>query len=373
MASPAESLNRQNTILIVDDTPANIEVLSSALKTSGHKLAIANSGEKALQIVERLKPDLILLDVMMPGIDGFETCKRLKANSVTCDIPVIFITAKVEHADINNGFKVGAVDYVTKPFNNEEINSRVRTHLYLQESKRNLEYLNHQKDKFLGMVAHDLRNPLGAINGYMEFLTENHQSLSAPELEHIFKSIFNASDGMVNLLHDLLDTSALMSGHLSINTKLGSLTDLINARVKMAKIIADKKGINLIRNIIEIEDFEFDYNRISQVVDNLLSNAIKFSLPASNVEVAARSESGLAIVEVIDQGPGLTENDMNLLFGEFQKLSAKPTAGESSIGLGLAISKNMIQAHKGKIFARNNPEKGATFYFEIPMVENQKR
>jgi len=356
-----------STILIVDDTTANIEVLSNALKPAGYKLAVATSGEKALQIVERVKPDLILLDVMMPGIDGFTTCVRLKENPVTRQIPVIFITAKVDHNDINRGFSAGAVDYVTKPFNNEEINSRVRTHLSLQASRIKLEYLNSQKDRFLGMVAHDLRNPLGAINGFMEFLSENYESLSKHELSQIFNTVFKASGNMVHLLHDLLDTNAIISGHLSVEKSDGDLSELVSERLKMAKIIADKKGVILEAEISPVAIFEFDYNRIVQVVDNLLSNAIKFSNPGSRVSVCVFADKQNATVKVIDNGPGLTDEDRRNLFGEFQKLSAKPTGGETSTGLGLAISKRMIMAHNGSIDAVNNEQHGATFYFELPM------
>lgn len=356
----------QFRLLVVDDTPANIEVLSQSLKPHGYKFAVANSGEKALAIVEKVNPDLILLDVMMPGISGFETCCKLKENPATKDIPVIFITAKIDQRDINEGFHVGAVDYISKPFNDEEVHARVRTHLALKNAYDQLYRLNKQKDLFLGMAAHDLRSPLGIAQGYAEIMYEN--KLSEEEQKQILKNTIQVCSGMRLLVDDLLDISAISNGNISLELQRGNLVDIANRRVLMQGMIAKKKNIKIVMESNEPLYCTIDDYRMEQVFDNLLTNAVKFSPADTTITVRATKNGSNAEISVIDQGPGLVEKDLENIFKEFQKLSARPTAGETSTGLGLAITKRVIDAHNGLISVKNNQDTGATFKVVIPLA-----
>lgn len=353
-------------LLVVDDTPANIEVLTQSLKTHGYKFAVANSGEKTLAIVEKVKPDLILLDVMMPGMTGYETCRKLKENPVTKDIPVIFITAKIDQRDINEGFRVGAVDYISKPFNDEEVHARVRTHLALKSAYDELYKLSEQKDLFLGMAAHDLRSPLGIAQGYAEIMYEN--DLGKEEQKKILENTIKVCSGMRLLVDDLLDISAISDGNISLELQKGDLVAIANRRVVMQSMIANKKNIKIVMESKEPLYCTIDDYRMEQVFDNLLTNAVKFSPPDTTIIVRATKNESNAEIEVIDQGPGFVDKDLENIFKEFQKLSARPTAGETSTGLGLAITKRVVDAHNGNISVKSNNDRGATFKVVIPLA-----
>jgi len=361
-------------ILIVDDTPANIDVLDLFLEKEGHKISIAQSGESALDLADRISPDLILLDVMMPGIDGFETCRRLKSNDKTRDIPIIFITARNESADIIKGFSLGGVDYITKPFSQEEVCARVHLHLKLKTLMADLEgknqklaELNDLKNKFIGMASHDLRNPISTIQGFSKILLDHGETLAEDAKNEFLQSIHKVSNDMLTLLGDLLNISTIESGKLELQVKLGSLKLLVEERVRMYQVMAERKNLATHLDIEEIAEFSFDPSRISQVIDNLLSNAIKFSPPGKEIYIWLEQKNGQAKFSVRDQGPGISPGDQDKLFKHFQKLKARPTADEPSHGLGLAIAKKMVEAHKGEITVESQPGSGATFSFAIPL------
>ena len=361
-------------ILIVDDTPANIDVLDLFLEKEGYKISVAQSGDSALDLANRISPDLILLDVMMPGIDGFETCRRLKSSEKTGDIPVIFITARNEPSDIVKGFSVGGVDYITKPFSQEEVCARVHLHLKLKtlmaalETKnQKLAELNDLKNKFLGMASHDLRNPISTIQGFSKILLDHGETLAEDAKKEFLQSIHKVSNDMLTLLGDLLNISTIESGKLDLQVKMGSLKNLVEERVRMYQVMAERKNLVTHLDIEEMADFSFDPNRISQVIDNLLSNAIKFSPSGKDIYIWLGQKNGQARFSVRDQGPGISPEDQDKLFKHFQKLKARPTADESSHGLGLAIAKKMVEAHKGKITVESQPGSGATFSFSIPL------
>lgn len=353
-------------LLLVDDTVANIDVLNGTLAPCGYNIAVANSGEKALKVVERFKPDLILLDVMMPGIDGFQTCRRLKENPQTAGIPVIFITAKVEASDVDEGFRMGAVDYVTKPFRSEEVQARVRTHLLLQHALKRMRQLNAQKDKLLGTVAHDLRNPIGGVLGYAEIIRDDGDGMPLDERGELLEQIAEVCRGMLAMVNDLLDAAAIQRGVLNLNIGATKLSSIVAQRAALSRFAAEKKGIKIELGESPTVMVQADERRIAQVMDNLLTNAVKFSPAGSVVRVELEKKDEKAYVRVVDQGPGLTEEDVKKLFQDFTPLSARPTANETSTGLGLAIAKKVVDAHGGEMFAGNGTQGGAVFGFALP-------
>ena len=365
---------RGKKILIVDDTPANIDVLSQILEQEGYNISVATSGKSALDLVPLSSPDLILLDVMMPGIDGFETCRQLKAREEFRDIPVIFITAKSETEDIIQGFALGGVDYITKPFRHEEVCVRVRNHLQLRELIQRLESKNRQllelnelRNRFLGMAAHDLRGPLASIKGFSKFLLEDGAALPERTRAEFSGNIHLASQNMLNLVSDLLDISIIESGRLELRLQTASLKSLVEERVRLHRYSADKKNISIHPDLVELPDFPFDPNRMGQVLDNLISNAIKFSPTGKNIFLGLKQTGDNAEFSVRDEGPGIPPDDQDKLFQQFRKLSARPTGGETSHGLGLSIAKVMVEAHNGTLTFTSDPKKGTTFRFSIPM------
>ena len=363
----------KSKILIVDDTPTNLGILEDILDKN-YFISVAQSGTQALSVTKMFSPDLILLDVNMPELDGFETCRRLKSREDTRHIPVIFITARVEPDDVVQGFKEGGVDYITKPFNHSEVIERVQTHLKIQklikqlESKNvQLKELNELKNSFLGMASHDMRNYLSAIRGYSQILQEDQEELPGEMRNQFLSFIYKSSENMLKMVNDLLDVSVIESGKLQLDTRLESLKEIIDHHIMVNRFFADKKDIHLQAELADVSQCLVDANKIGQVIDNLISNAVKFSKPGTTVFISLKEKEEKLIFSVKDEGPGISEEDQAKLFQHFQKLSARPTAGESSSGLGLAISKKMIAAHEGQLNVTSQLGSGATFWFEIPL------
>lgn len=372
---PAQSASLAGRkILVVDDDRLNIRILQGMLKAEGYVLADAASGEQAMETYASFDPDLVLLDVMLPGVNGFDTCRQLVAKYGADCAPVIFITAKNASDDVVEGFSAGGIDYLPKPFHASEVLVRIRTHLQnrlLAEEQRalvdQLSKANAAKNRFLGMAAHDLRNPLAGIRGLTEFLIEGAVGeLTADQLD-LLKNIHGASQSMLVLVNELLDLATIEAGELKIHRRPSDLVELITRSVYFANIEAGKKGTR-----IEFDPagatapMEIDPDKIKQVIDNLLSNAVKYSPPGSliRVEYAATPEARRFCVQ--DQGPGIPDNERDKLFKDFGRLSARPTGGEKSTGLGLAICRKIVEAHDARITAENLPGGGCEFSVTFP-------
>jgi two-component system, sensor histidine kinase and response regulator len=369
-----QSSTPRERILVVDDVPLNAMILLKGLQ-SEYDVVTASNGEDALRIAcSENPPDLILLDVMMIGMDGYEVCSRLKSDPRTSNVPVIFVTAKGELEDETKGLECGAVDYVVKPFRMPIVKARVKTHLILKEQReeqermaKNLEQLNQTKNKFLGMAAHDLRNPLISIRGLSEFLTEGFFGpLNEKQLE-VAGIIHSAVRGMLSLVNDLLDISIIESGRLTLQLARASLNELVLERIAMNRIAAGRKQITIHSRMDCQVEACFDANRLGQVLDNLLGNAVKFSGPGSNIHVLLDADQRAARISVRDEGPGIRKEDQVRLFDEFQKLDIRPTGGEEGTGLGLAIVKKIVQAHGGTLLVESRVGRGSTFTFTIPI------
>ncbi len=358
-------------VLIVDDDRLNIRILGGILRGEGYELADATSGEAALERYATFLPDLVLLDVMMSGIDGFETCRRLnKIYGDTC-APVIFITAKNESDDVVEGLGAGGVDYLPKPFKAKEVLARIRSHLQnriLSEQRKQLvEQLsnaNAAKNRFLGMAAHDLRNPLASIRGLAEFLREGAVGPLSPEQLDLMNTIYSASQSMLDLVNELLDVATIESGELKLRLEAQNLSEIIAKSVAMMNIEAAKKNTAVIFNPHGVAPvLMLDAAKMRQVIDNLVSNAVKYSPPGSTITATIRSDPAQRTCSfaVQDQGPGIPDSERDKLFKDFSRLSNQPTAGEKSTGLGLAICRKIVEAHYGSITAENLPARGCEF------------
>ena len=363
-------------VLIVDDDRLNIRVLNGILKGDGYVLAEADSGENALAIYPNFRPDLVLLDVMLPGIDGFETCRRLKAEHGANSAPVIFITAKSESDDVVEGLTAGGVDYLPKPFKPKEVVARVRTHLQnqiLSEQRamlvEQLRKANEAKNRFLGMAAHDLRNPLSSIRGIAEFLREGAVGQLTREQIELVDTIHGASQSMLDMVNELLDVATIEAGELKVRPELHDLAKLLAKSAAAMGREASKKQTSVVFDPpAEPVNLTIDPAKIRQVADNLLSNAIKYSPPGSTIRafVTHHAANRTCSFSVRDEGPGIPENERDKLFQDFGQLSSKPTAGEKSTGLGLAICRKIVEAHRGTIVAENLPNRGCEFRVTLP-------
>lgn len=352
-------IRESDRILIVDDEKTNVDVLVGLFADS-YKTIVAKSGVQALKrAASNPPPDLILLDIMMPDIHGLEVCRQLKSNKETNSIPIIFITGMNAPHDEATGLKAGAVDYISKPFNPDVVMARVQTHLELQKQRAHLKELNEIKNKFLGMAAHDLRNPLGSIQGLSDMLLT--MDLKDDEKIKFITTIHKVSNQMLNLLNDLLDVSVIESSKFELKIAEEDLTELAVARIELMKFYADKKGIEVNTEMQPLLRLLCDRERLAQVIDNLISNAIKFSFSGSSITIRTGFREGKVYFQVADQGPGIPEEEKSRLFGAFQRLSVKPTGDEKSTGLGLSIVKKIVDAHNGEIRVESHCGQGSIF------------
>ena len=356
----------RSNVLIVDDITKNLQVVGTILRQAGDAVTPAISGAEALEGVREKVPDLILLDLMMPEMDGLEVCRRLKADPATQQIPVIFLTASNEMEHLMKGFEVGAVDYVTKPFNPPELLARVRTHLELKHARQRLREMNDEKNEFMGIAAHDLRNPLSAIQGYAEMMIEDAQAMSHRELAGNGERIREAARRMAEMVQNLLDANRIERGEMKLNlapTELGALVSSV-VETQRSRAAAKQQSLRLENEAAPIQAL-VDPNVMVQVLENLVSNAVKYSPPGKNIFVRLKQDASGVRCEVQDEGPGLSVEDQKKLFGKFARLSARPTGGEHSTGLGLSIVKKMVEAMNGKVWCESNPGQGATFIVTI--------
>jgi two-component system sensor histidine kinase/response regulator len=367
-AFPFSDANGQARILIVDDQPANIQIVGSALGKLGHEIIPAADGEAALRRLALRPPDLILLDLLMPEMDGCEVCRRLRANPEWRDIPVIFLSAADDKGFIVRALESGGVDYITKPFNHAELISRVRTQLALKSARDRLRRLAEDKDELIGILAHDLKNHLGGMQMSAQLLFDRvSRSPSADErTRQLAENIAYSSGQLLAFVKEFLANAAADHG-ITIKPATLNLSDAAAAAVQQYQETARRKRLDV---QVDLPDegtaVLADVSALDQVLDNLLSNALKFSPPGKRILV--RVQTGPTYVEcrVQDYGPGFTEEDKARMFRRYARLSARPTGGEPSTGLGLSIVRKLVRAMNGELICENVAGAGAAFMVRLP-------
>jgi len=366
---------QESVILVVDDVQQNIQVVGTLLREAGYSIMPATSGAAALQRVGKKLPDLILLDLMMPELDGLEVCRRLKSAPETKSIPIIFLTASNEMEHLVQGLAAGAVDYVTKPFNPPELLARVQTHLELKHARDTivrygdeLRRLNEEKNEFMGIAAHDLRSLLNAVRGYAEMLIEE-PDLDQQERLELLARIRGGADRMAAMVQNLLDANRIERGEMKLNLASIDLQPLVKSIVdaNQSRAAAKQQSIHFDCESAALPAMVDDQVMV-QVLENLVSNAVKYSPVAKSIFVRLKRTAEGVRCEVQDEGPGLSPEDQQKLFGRFARLSAKPTGGESSTGLGLSIVKKMVETMNGRVWCESQPGNGATFIVELPVA-----
>ena len=358
------------SVLIVDDMPKNIQLLGSILKNESIEIEFATSGKEALEWMHTRHFDLVLLDIMMPEMDGFEVCRRIKENPETADIAVIFITAKTEIQSIVQGFEIGAVDYLTKPFNKNELIARVRTHLTLQRQKRMLEENNALKDKVFSIIGHDLRNPIGNIKTYIDAFLISGMEVS-DEMKTLLKDISILSEQAFALLENLLLWAKNQSGRLSCKPVRADITEMITSAILLIQNQADNKSISVVRLPMNKTEAFFDPEQVAIVFRNLLWNAVKFTPPEGEIRVDLKpfEDKGNSFikVEITDNGIGIDAEDQKKLFDSRHHFTTYGTNNEKGSGLGLHLCREFIEMNNGSIGVESEPGKGSVFFFTLPV------
>ncbi|MDM8558439.1 hybrid sensor histidine kinase/response regulator [Candidatus Parabeggiatoa sp. HSG14] len=360
-------MGNKKVVLIVDDNSQNLRVLGNILKENGLSPAFAKNGVKGLNSAKKKLPDLILLDIMMPEMNGFEVCEKLKQYPTTKDIPVIFLTAKTEKEDIIKGLEQGAVDYVTKPFNTKELMTRVNTHLELKSAKEELRQALAAKDKFFSIITHDLMNPLSALVDLSKILAKEQDENEKNELT---KLVQQSSKQAYNLLENLLEWSRSQTGRIQINPGKLNLKFLVDMNIKLLESQAKAKNITVFSSV-EITSIFADEHTLATVIRNLLSNAIKFTKPFGKVEIGTKEEDNFVEISVSDTGIGIKSTDVNKLFQIDVPHTTRGTAKEEGTGLGLILCKEFIEKNRGSIGIESELGKGSRFYIRLPKKTEQ--
>ncbi|WPJ95632.1 hybrid sensor histidine kinase/response regulator [Coraliomargarita algicola] len=360
-------------VLIVDDEPQNLRLVGEILRRADISFILALDGQEALDAVATEKPDLILLDVMMPRMDGFAVCANLKKSPDTASIPIIFLSAASSPAEVVSGFTAGAVDYIKKPFVREELLARVYTHLRLSATQRQLDAESKAKAELIARLAHDIKNPSGAIKGLSKYIIDElkhcqHENL--PEILSMAQLIQDSADGMTDLVIGILD-EARRSAHSNENsvTETIQVAEVIEYLLQLNSLSAREKDIDIDFTNTHPAQVAISRRILVEMFDNLLNNAIKYSSEGANIQVRLKSPqlfaSGMRF-EVIDQAPTITAEKRAGLFSPFAQGDSKNTV-EASHGVGLSIVQRLVKMHAGKlgVEAREQGD-GNRFYIELP-------
>ncbi len=355
---------QNSTILVVDDVPQNLSILFNYLTNMGLNVLSSQSGEDALNLARTESPDLILLDVLMPGIDGFETCRRLKKEPATRNIPIVFMTALDDPQSKTTGFEVGGVDFITKPFQRQEVLIRIALHLDLESQRRELARLNREKDSFFSLIAHDMRNAMVPMIGLSNLFSDEYGTV-----ENV-RAVAKKMDGYVKHSYQLLE-NVLYWTSLQINT-----VAFQPERFDLQHILLELRG--LLRSYARRKDIDFedavpagsfvfaDREMIRIVLQNLIMNGIYFTPHGGKLLCAARSLGAVLEIELRDSGVGIPEENMRKLFKIDRKFSTVGTDGEHGSGLGLILCKELLEKNGGDIRIESQVGHGTTVILTLP-------
>ncbi|MEB3229583.1 MAG: hybrid sensor histidine kinase/response regulator [Leptolyngbyaceae bacterium] len=412
---PARVLPSDPIVLLVDDNPINLRMLFDALGDAGFRLLAAESGEVALEQVTLCLPDIILLDVMMPGLDGFETCRRLKADPMTADIPIIFMTALADTVNKIQGLSMGAVDYITKPIQPDEILARIRTHLTIAELRQQLQAQNEQlrqeiQDRkqieqslrlLLRSVSHDLRNPVSGMIMVLNNLLDqaSHSTTVTANVppspsdsilvpRRILAQMASSSDRQLHLINSLLETHTLPQNlkskiqnldhptlQLELHRKSVAIAPLIdNIIQELQPLLEDHLATITYQLADTLPPANVDPAQLWRVLENLITNAIKHN--PSGVEVGLTvfpepaeppSSPPKLRFTVQDNGTGIAPGEQETLFAPYQR--GTEVGQTPGLGLGLYLCQQIVTAHGGEIGVSSQLQQGATFWFTIPSAD----
>jgi len=355
------------SVLVVDDGIDNLRLLSDWLGAHGYDVRAVTSGRQALQAVEHDPPDLILLDITMPEMNGYEICRRLKATDRSKDVPVIFLTSLTATADKVRAFDAGGVDYITKPFQFDEVLARVKTHVALRraqaalaDSYSRLRALEQLRDDLVRMVVHDMGSPLQALSINLLLL----QGAVSEDHRDILQSAAKLAAELTQMTSDLFDVSRLEESRMPVKRAVWDLTQIArDVRAVLGAIDATR--------LIDVEsagavEVSCDGTLVRRVIENFVTNALRHTPAGGPLRISIASGEGGVRVAVHDQGPGVPPDARERIFEKFGTVEVRQESAYHSVGLGLAFCKLAIEAHGGTIGVEPGARAGSTFWFELP-------
>lgn len=363
-------------LLVVDDVQTNVLLLKTLLGKEGYGILVANNGQEALEVIRNENPDLILLDVMMPGMDGFEVAERLKSEEFRCEIPIIFLTALDDTQSIVNGFKLGVGDFISKPFRKEELMVRIKHQLSLVAARRIIEEKNEElrktiagRDKMYSVIAHDLRSPMASMKMLLNTIMMSvEKDKIDPDIFDMLEMSNKTSEEVFSLLDNLLKWTKSQLGKLTVIPQKLDISGLADGVVEVMNSVAEVKHIKLIRTDHESFFVYVDIEMIKSILRNLISNAVKFSNPDSEIKVGIKAEDGKVIVSVTDSGKGIKKEDQHKLLKDSTHFTTYGTNSEEGSGLGLLLCRDFARKNGGELWFESEENLGSVFSFSLPQL-----
>lgn len=374
-----DSVSGKIKVLIVEDDFLISDEISRIIKKLGHQvMGTASNGAKAIEMIKGLKPDVIIMDIKMPKMNGLEVARKITDENGSAAI--IILTAHESHDLVEEASKSGVAAYLTKPPKAEEIERAIYIALArhrdlresqrlikeLEEHKRQLAESNATKDRFFSILAHDMRNPVSALNTFSDYLNTNINEISADDLHQYLSVIHSTSKGLSDLLEELFLWASLRSNRYQYKPETISLNELVCSVISLLTTSSTQKNIALTSNIPPDLTFYADRNMIHTVVRNLVSNAIKFTPNNGQVTINANNSGEDVTINIIDTGIGISVSDMSRLFRIDEHFTTTGTVGETGSGLGLVLCKELVEKNKGKIWVESEEGVGSNFSFRIP-------
>lgn len=372
-----DNLASEYKVLIVDDVPTNVMLVQAILKKEGYTLLTCDSGAKALRIANEKHPNLILLDIMMPEMDGYEVLQHLKSNPDTTDIPVIIMSALSDMQSIVKGYQLGATEYVTKPFQREELVKRVahRFELYsIKRIKAELESTIESRDTLYSVIAHDLRSPLGSLkmmNNAILMMVDKDRV--GNEVYEMIQMMNKTSEEIFLLLDNLLKWAKNRLNKQHVYKQQTDINSIIDSTAEMYIPMAAQKGVKIILENLDKELVGLvDIDMLKTIIRNLISNAMKFSFEGGTITLSSRTEGDFVTVSVKDTGKGIKKEDQDKLLKQDSHFTTYGTKNEKGSGLGLMLCKDFVELHGGKLWFESEGEgKGTTFLFSMKALNQE--
>lgn len=356
-----------NHILIIDDKLKNLEITGQVLRDEGYQISLATGGKIALSQMELFIPDLILLDIMMPEMNGYELCRIIKKNDRLSGIPVIFLTAKIQTEDLTEGFKAGGVDYITKPFNSDELRSRVKNHIELSSSRKKILELNKTRDKLYSIIAHDIRSPFSSITMTINALSSGHLDPTGDDFKEIINHLAKTTNETSRLLDNLLEWTKMHSESVQFPIQQHHIHPIIASCVSLFEDQSTKKNISVSIEIPEDNRAFFNEITMQSVFRNLIFNAIKFTAVGGKIEIETQIHSDFLQLIIRDNGIGISEDVMDKVFKNNEHYTTRGTNKEEGSGLGFFLVKDFIEINHGRLEVKSKPGEGTEVLVFLPL------
>jgi len=359
-------------LLIIDDNLKNLQVTATMLRDEGYLISLAQSGKDALTLLDQLIPDLILLDIMMPEMDGFEFCRIIKKNEKLKEIPVIFLTARTQTEDLAEGFNAGGVDYITKPFNREELLIRVRNHIELAASRKKIMEVNLSRDKLYSVIAHDIKSPFSNIIMMINAIASGHLNPADDDFREIMATLEKTAVETNTLLNNLLEFTRVQISASLLNPKQLPVNTVMQEAIMLLKSNADRKNITITSEVHDDITGYFDEITIGAVFRNIISNAVKFTHEDGSINISAETDTDYVLVKFRDSGVGISEDVFRRIFINNENYTSLGTGREKGSGLGHHLIKDFINRNNGKLEIKSVPGSGTEVIVYLPLMTTEQ-